>query len=290
MRIIIYILLTILSSTLIAQSLTVQQANSRLATIFHKSEKRPEVLLLGTYHFSYPDADDYKTPDSLRVDILSEKRQLEIKEVLDAILRFKPTKIAIEAKAIEQPKYDSLYRLYKTGQLKTERDERYQLAFRLAKTLGHDKVYCIDAQPFVKTLYEIDSIADQKYTEKDDTVVTAIEERYDAFYNLDDSLQLHMKLIDYLTLINSDQYLRYDNGQYLYHTRKGTNAEPVGADGFISKWFNRNVRIYSSIERITTTKNDRVFVLFGGGHIPILKFLLESSQEFELRKFSDFVK
>lgn len=224
MRTTIYIILTTLSNTLFGQSVTVQQANNRLATIFHQSEKRPEVLLLGTYHFSYPDADDYKTPDSLRVDILSAKRQVEIRQVLDAILKFKPTKIAIEAKAAEQTKYDSLYQLYTTGHLKQERDERYQLAFRLAKILGHKKVFCIDAQPFVKTLYEVDSVADQKYTEEDDAVVNTIGERYDAFYNLDDSLQLHMKLTDYLTLINSDQYLKYDNGQYLYHTRKGTNS------------------------------------------------------------------
>lgn len=138
--------------------------------------------------------------------------------------------------------------------------------------LQHKKVFCIDATPFVKTLYETDSIADKKYGDKNDSTVMAIETMYNEFYNYDDTLQRNMKLIDYLALINSDQYLKYDNGQYLYHTRKGTLEDPIGADGFISKWFNRNARIYSNIERIATNKNDRILVLFGGGHLPILNF------------------
>ncbi len=290
MRIIAFLIFLTLGKTSFAQKITLQQANSKLSYIFKQAQKRPEVLLLGTYHFSYPNADEYKTPDSLQAEVLSSKKQNEIKQVISALLKFSPTKIAIEAKPTDQAKYDSLYQLYLKGQFQQERDEKFQIAFRLAKMLRHKKVYCIDAKPFVKTLYETDSIADQKYSDKNDSTVTAIEMMYNEFYSYDDTLQRNMKLIDYLMLINSDQYLKYDNGQYLYHTRKGTNEEPIGADGFISKWFNRNARIYSNIERIVTHNNDRILVLFGGGHIPILKFLLESSQEFKLRKFSEFLK
>lgn len=290
MRTTICFFLVTLCKTLFGQNVTIEQANNRLSDIFKQSHMRPQVLLLGTYHFSYPNADDYKTPNSLQIDVLSSKRQSEIKQVIDVLLKFKPTKIAIEAKPTDQAKYDSLYQLYLKRQLQQERDERFQIAFRLAKILGHKKVFCIDAQPFVKTLYEIDSVADQRYTDENDSTVVAIETMYENFYNYDDTLQRKMKLIDYLTLINSEQFLRYDNGQYLYHTRRGTNEEPIGADGFVSKWFNRNARIYSNIERIATDKRDRILVLFGGGHIPILNFLLESSQEFRLRKFSEFIK
>lgn len=290
MRIVICYLLIASCKISYGQPVTIQQANRRLSQIFQQSQPQPQVLLLGTYHFSYPDADDYKTPDRLQADILSSKKQNEINQVIKALLKFKPTKIAIEAKPTEQAKYDSLYQHYVKGQLQHERDEKYQIAFRLAKLSGHKKVFCIDATPFVKTLYETDANADQKYSDANDSGVLTIEKMYDAFYSYDDTLQLRMKLIDYLTLINSDQYLEYDNGQYLYHTRKGTNEEPIGADGFISKWFNRNARIYSNIQRTATSNNDRILVLFGGGHIPILKFLLESSRDFKLRRFAEFIK
>lgn len=141
MRTTICFFLLTLCKTLFGQNVTIQQANNRLSDIFKQSQKRPQVLLLGTYHFSYPNADGYKTPDSLQVDVLSSKRQSEIKQVIDALLKFKPTKIAIEAKPVDQTKYDSLYQLYLKGQLQRERDERFQIAFRLAKILGHKRVF-----------------------------------------------------------------------------------------------------------------------------------------------------
>lgn len=102
MRIIIIFIFLTLFKTLFGQNITLQQANSRLSSIFKQAQKRPEVLLLGTYHFSYPDADEYKTTDSLQADVLSSKKKNEIKQVISALLKFSPTKIVIEAKPIEQ--------------------------------------------------------------------------------------------------------------------------------------------------------------------------------------------
>lgn len=171
-----------------------------------------------------------------------------------------------------------------------QRSETFQIGFRLAKDLGHQRVYCIDAKPFVKTLYEVDSILANRYSKVNDKVLDKLNSAYESFYDYDDSLQREMKLKDYLLLINSDAYLRYDNGQYLTWTRTGTNLEPVGADGFISKWFNRNARIFSNLQRISSDKEERILVIVGGSHVPTLKFLLESSQEFKLRRLDEFMK
>ena len=38
-------------------------------------------------------------------------------------------------------------------------------------------------------------------------------------------------------------------GRWLVDTKRGTNVEPVGADGFIARYFLRNVRIFSNIQR-----------------------------------------
>ena len=50
--------------------------------------------LLGTFHFSDAGLDDYKPKHD--VDILSEKRQAELAEVLEALAAYRPTKIAVE--------------------------------------------------------------------------------------------------------------------------------------------------------------------------------------------------
>lgn len=271
------------------QTITIEKANQKLSAIFRTMESKPEILLLGTFHFAYPDLDAYKTPDSLRIDILSKQRQKEIADVITILEKFKPTKIAIEGLPEKQYKYDSLFQAYLAAKEFKQRSEIFQLGFRLAKRLNHKKVFCIDAKPFVKTLYETDSVLARKYNLNNDKNFAELIGKYELFYSYDDTLQKFMRLKDYLLLINSDKYLNYDNGQYLTATKNGTNLEPIGADGFISKWFNRNVRIFSNIQRLAENKNDRILVIFGGGHIPILKFLIESSQEFKLRKLEEYI-
>lgn len=290
MQRIIFIFLIFISNISSAQKITLQEAKKKLSTVFNEKAERAEVLLLGTYHFNYPGADGYKTPESLQFDILSAQKQAEINEVISAILKFKPTKIAIEAMPQSQLRFDTLYQKYLFGQLSNKRDEWFQLGFRLAQKLKLSKVYCIDAKPFVKTLYETDTTLANKYNLGSDTTFAELNLQYEQYYAYDDTLQKFMKLKDYLLLINSDKYLQYDNGQYLTYTRNGTNTEPFGADGFISKWFNRNVRIFSNIQRLANSKKDRILVIFGGGHIPILKFLIESGQEFKLRRLDEFIK
>jgi hypothetical protein len=53
-----------------------------------------EVLVLGTYHMDNPGRDIFNMEAD---DVLAPKRQAEIRELLDVLTRFRPTKIAIEA-------------------------------------------------------------------------------------------------------------------------------------------------------------------------------------------------
>ncbi len=59
----------------------------------------PSIFLVGTFHFEYYNLDAYKIEKDKQVDVLSEAKQKEIKQLLDYIAAFKPTKICIEAPA-----------------------------------------------------------------------------------------------------------------------------------------------------------------------------------------------
>jgi hypothetical protein len=50
-------------------------------------------------------------------------------------------------------------------------------------------------------------------------------------------------------------------------------------------WYSRNLRIFRNIQNISTPE-DRVMVLFGAGHMSILKNLFECSPEYDLLKFN----
>ncbi len=63
-----------------------------------------------------------------------------------------------------------------------------------------------------------------------------------------------------------------------------------GADALAMYWYDRNLRIFRNIQRVTISPNDRILVLFGAGHIEILDQLLRSSSEYNYIRFNDLKK
>ncbi|MBQ0147623.1 MAG: hypothetical protein KBS93_04100, partial [Flavobacteriaceae bacterium] len=59
-----------------------------------------------------------------------------------------------------------------------------------------------------------------------------------------------------------------------------------GPDALSMFWMNRNLRIFKNIKSINYSKDDRILVIFGLAHIPILKWFFECSPEFEVTEFS----
>jgi hypothetical protein len=78
-----------------------------------------EVLVLTSYHMGNPGRDIFNLKAD---DVLAPKRQAEIRELLDVLARFRPTKIAIEA-AADHPKIKQ-YQDYLAGKYELGRDER----------------------------------------------------------------------------------------------------------------------------------------------------------------------
>src|SRR5690606_33284808 len=106
---------------------------------------KTEILILGSDHLSQV----YKK-DNPNTDVLTPKRQKEIKEFASLIYKFKPDMVMDEKLPEQQAETDSLYTLYSQGKLKLEnieygRSEVYQLAFRIGKQLDLPKVYCVNA-------------------------------------------------------------------------------------------------------------------------------------------------
>lgn len=103
--------------------------------------RKASVLLVGTHHFGNPNQDYVKTNVD---DHLSERRQREIAEVVERLAAFRPTKIALEA-VDGLSKVPEHYLAYLRGAYALGADERDQLGLRLAKRLGHARVYAIDS-------------------------------------------------------------------------------------------------------------------------------------------------
>src|SRR4051812_27954654 len=104
------------------------------------SEPKPEILVLGSFHMANPGHD----LANMQVDdVRSPQRQQQMAELLAVLKKFNPTKIAIESDVTgsNRPKeYDE----YLAGRHELTRNEIEQIGFRLAKELGHKKIYPVD--------------------------------------------------------------------------------------------------------------------------------------------------
>src|SRR5215467_9000134 len=111
--------------------------------------QKAHVMVLGAFHMDNPGQDIF----NLKVDdVLTEKRQKEIADTVATLKKFRPTKIAIEAK-LGSKRVEKEYQDYLDGKYALTRNEIDQLGYRLAKVLGHKQVYPIDVEgdfPFEK--------------------------------------------------------------------------------------------------------------------------------------------
>ena len=76
---------------------------------FIEDAPKATVMVVGVFHFDNPGLDDYKP--EYQMDILSDERQAEIRELVNKLEDFRPTKIGLEFKYTAQARIDSLYNL-----------------------------------------------------------------------------------------------------------------------------------------------------------------------------------
>ncbi len=260
---------------------------NKLAAPFQQP-KKPQVMILGTFHFNDGGNDSYKPKYS--VNIKSSRRQEEVKELLQLLATFKPTKVAIESKPERQSFHDSLYNEFVHQRYVPGENEIFQVYYRLAAMMGHKKLYNIDApaRSFDNEL-NVDSFAavhhQQHYA---DTVYGKL---FFSMYEKDDSLKSVWPLRASLALQNNPEHLQLQLGHYLIGDIKvGANGYYPGADNSTA-WWNRNLRIFSNILRLAAeSKEERIFVMIGAGHLQILRLLAISCPEIEFVDAYDYLK
>ena len=88
----------------------------------------------------------------------------------------------------------------------------------------------------------------------------------------------HPKFLDLLITINADIL-----------TYVGSKDGFEGADE-AAKYYQRNLRIYSNINRLLLKKTDRVFILSGGSHTAFLREFMSRDQKYEMVNTFDYLK
>jgi hypothetical protein len=239
---------------------------------------RPHVVIVGTFHLNNPGLDSYK--QQFPFDIRSPERQREVEEVVAKLAAWNPTRIAVEADVDRQPRLDTLFARYPGGGVDTLRNEIYQIGFRLARRLGLPGVHAIDADGRRLDSAMTEDEWNRRKAAAHTGPLNAVDwdARFTALYRHDDSAKTVRTLRQHLLWENSPERIKAGHGHYLVGTMlDGNLGDYLGADGFVSMWYNRNLRMYSNVVRLIRSPEERVLLIVGAGHLAILTHLFDSS-------------
>jgi len=241
---------------------------------------KTKIMTLGVFHFDYPNLDAVKIEGKDKISVLDEPFQSEIKSISKAIEEFNPTIIAIELTPDKQQKVDSLYILYKADKWDLKKNEVYQLGFRIGKQLNLEKIYCVDDQG--KHYENIEALF------RDSIRLSNFEHYYlnsrDTIYEIPHSRGKVSSLVDALIEGNRPEKIKEGLATYLLHPFKYEEnpGDFTGVDFESGRWYNRNLRIFRNIQRISSSAEDRILLIIGSEHLNLLNLFFDISREFDL--------
>ncbi|MDT0608461.1 DUF5694 domain-containing protein [Croceitalea rosinachiae] len=234
-----------------------------------------KVLNFGTFHMGLT-TDENKT----EFDENDEKNIKEVHQIAEKLAQFKPTVILVETVPDYNARLQEQYAEYAKNPQKRFKNpsEIELLAYELGRLVGAKRIYGVDHKMGYnyKVAREINNqIDNQTITEYYKNPFKGIEEYDDSNENNKD-----IPLLDKLKLCNADRYLDFlisINSDVLTHA--GTDGNFEGADE-AAKYYKRNLRMYSNINRINLKPEDRVFILMGASHTAFFRDFISRSPKY----------
>jgi hypothetical protein len=236
------------------------------------ADEQLQLMILGTYHMSNPGLD---TISSEADDVLSDRRQAEIEDVVARLARFEPDRILVEA-AYGDRSVREQYEAFVAGEHTLSRNEIQQIGYRLARRLGHPTVYPIDYPMFQ------DSTAYEFYVAHHPEAARAGDAARAGWQDLaaaDDERLRESTVADHLAYLNGEDYWAFGlDSRYVLATsiRFAAEDQYAGAD-ILTSWYKRNLRMLTNVHRSLADEDQRALLIVGSGHNKILWELVDTS-------------
>ncbi len=260
-------------------------AKAQLGIVDKNAKKKPTLVVLGTYHMS---ATTTNVVNNQVDDITTPERQKQVVELVERLKKFKPTKIALECDIEDDAKVQEFYNQYLAGSRGLSKNETNQIGFRLAKELGHKKVYCVDWGIFPEDqLYWY-----EKYAAKDPELNDFLKKVYEELKkdeNGGTEKSRTLSVTDRLILLNQPERWEKSHQRYFEIMRIGRGAEYVGAN-YLSWLYGRNMKILVNLIRITDSMDDRILVIYGNGHNKLLNQFAKESRFYNVESPLKYLK
>lgn len=245
-----------------------------------QAQDKPQVMILGTFHLDNP-GQDYSNPQV--DDVLTERRQRDLEALAEMLARYRPTRIAVEWPTSAEGRLNERYRQYLAGTYTATRDETDQIAYRLAKRLGHERLYAID---WKKDL-DVGAVLQFGAQNGQGELVQAAQAHLGRIM-ADFAERQPRSTVAELLLRHNDA--EWDRMQGLYTTLGtiGRDSTYIGAD-MAADWYERNLKIFANVARVAAAPEERVLVIIGAGHGPLLRQFVREAGLHELVPLERYV-
>lgn len=244
--------------------------------------RKIQVLNFGTFHMGY--TNDGRTTE---FDERNKENQKKVHTIAEMLAVFKPTVIIVEKVPEYNEQLQNEYKNYlSTPDMFFESPGEVELlAYELGRLSGTKKIFGIDHKMGYNWRVghdienAIDSIWYNQFFENPMQYYPEVNVNEDSLSLLDKlKLTNHDAFLDYLITVNADML-----------THAGTEEGFEGADE-ASKFYQRNLRMYSNLNRIQLKEDDRVFILMGASHTAFFRDFMSRSPKYEMVNTFEYLK
>ena len=283
-----FYLMTLLAAVLFAVGIAANDDQTNLSTEdVPQMTKKPTIMILGSPHLAGwggIEVDDMRTP----------KRQAQLQQLIDQLAHFQPTKIAVEVDHLNT-ELQTEYNAYLKDNFQLERHEIHQVGFRLAKQMGHSKIYCVDYWPWPDRHPLFPNGFDWDLVDYNKFAKTHGQEHLLSLPANEDALITKENLVDELIIdmyirLNQSEKIHSIHKEFLRYSRIGLGDEYPGADWFGHFWYPRNIKTFVNLTRITESADDRILLIIGAGHTYLIQQFLEDSEEYIIESPLKYLK
>jgi hypothetical protein len=262
---------------------------SSLPSATAQPAERPEpvrVLVLGTYHFDNPNLDLHNVKAD---DVRTPEKQAELADVASRLVRFSPNKIAVEAVSDRADLTTKKFDGFTPDTLIKDRDEREQIAFRLAHNLGQKAVYGIDELRDKIDYFPYDKVQAYAKAHGQTAMLDSLNAQVDAIISKMEADQKTKSVREMLLEQNQPNKIDADHYNFYYALLPlGDRQTQPGAD-LNGSWYLRNAKIFAKLTQIAKP-GDRIVVTFGAGHCFWLRHFVRNTPGFVLVEANDYLR
>ncbi|HEY7159676.1 MAG TPA: DUF5694 domain-containing protein [Acidobacteriota bacterium] len=244
-----------------------------------------QVLVLGMYHMGNPGLDLHNVKAD---DVTTAQRQKELADVAVQLAKFNPTKIALERVSKNEDFSDDKYVAFKIEDLTTNRDERYQIGYRLAKLLNLSKVYGIDEHSDVIDYFPYGAVEKFAKEHGKEKLLVDMSNETDKKMKTFEESQKTKSVKQLLLSLNDPKEINSDQDWYYNLLQISNHGAQPGAE-LNAYWYMRNAKIFSKLVQVAKP-GDRIVILFGAGHNFWLRHFAQHTPGFVLVEASDYLK